>query len=78
MNAVIRAKVRISQVTKCDGGHEIVEANAIYANGGNENASFSKFTPQLSLRMQIDNPAAQGVLRPGEEFYLDFTRVPVA
>lgn len=69
----IRAKIRVSKVTKHDGGHEIVEAHAVYANGGNENASFAKYTPQLQLSIQIDNPEAQGFLKPGGEFYLDFT-----
>lgn len=74
----MRAKFHCVQVTKTAWGSEIAELTAVTGKQGelSENASFNKATPNAQLKMQIDNPAAQGFLKPGGEYYLDFTEAP--
>lgn len=69
----MRAKLKVQEVTD-NGYSDKVRFSAVYG-GSAENNSYSKATPTADLTMQIDNPALKGVLKPGEEFYVDFTKV---
>lgn len=76
--SVIRAKFRVhwTEAHKDREGNqiaEVVKLSAVYGPDGSDNAGWSKATPSASLDMWISNPAAFGVLAPGQEFYVDFT-----
>jgi len=43
-------------------------------DGSDEDNTFAKFSPSGSLSIQIANPALIGQFKPGEKFYLDFTK----
>ena len=69
---MIRAKFVCSQTTTVPSGSEEVKLVAVYSTAG-ENAQWAKATPQGSISMLIDNPAAIGKFTPGAEYYVDFT-----
>ncbi len=68
-----RAKFKVQSVLQYEGGEAIKAAPV--TNCSDENKSFSTYTPSGSLDISITNPALTGVLKPGQEFYLDFTPV---
>lgn len=69
---MIRAKLHVSQVILTDYGQEQAELHAVCSNTPEDN-SFAKATPAATMKITIDNPAAQGFLRPGHDYYVDFT-----
>lgn len=83
MSAVLRAKMRVDEVTrKIDENgqpeQEIVNAKlqAVYSSDpDSENAQWSKWTPSAHFQIWINNPEAFGQLSRGHEFYVDF--IPV-
>lgn len=78
MQAVLRAKVRVSEVLHSkdqDGAtsQERVKLQAVYSSDeGSENAKWSKWTPCVNFEIYINNPDAFGKLSQGHEFYIDF------
>ena len=77
MSQTIRAKFHCSQVAKTNWKAEIAELHAVTAGDKeeSENTYFNKATPGGKLSITIDNPNAQGFLKPGSEYYIDFTEV---
>lgn len=55
---------------------EIVKFCAASGGPGSENAKWSEASPSGSLEITIANSAAQGVFKPGQSYYLDFTPAP--
>ncbi|MEX3972241.1 hypothetical protein [Paraburkholderia caribensis] len=54
----------------CAVGHN----KAYEADGtGDEDSTFSRWTPCANLDITIQNPALWGEFRPGDKFYVDFT-----
>lgn len=41
-----------------------------------ENSRFHRYTPNGSITLTIDNPAAADQFKPQQTYYLDFTPVP--
>lgn len=41
-----------------------------------EDQRFSQATPSGTMRMQVNNPAANEFFKLGEDYYLDFTPAP--
>jgi hypothetical protein len=78
MQAVLRAKLRVSSVTRSIDGDgnvssEKVDLIAVYSDDPeSENKQWSTWTPAASFSMTINNPNAFGKLSNGHEFYLDF------
>lgn len=77
MNAILRAKMQVDEVTHSmneDGGvdYERVKLRAVYGKDGSENAQWSKWTPAASFEITINNPDAFDRLSKGHEFYVDF------
>lgn len=68
----IRAKFTCNSVERNNFGQEIVKLHAVYGSGG-ENAEWAKATPSGTLQLTIDNPGAQGVIQPGQDFFIDLT-----
>lgn len=58
-----------------DSEQKVVNFSAVYDDGGNENASFSKYTPSGNLSMVIsyETPACDFFVQ-GEEVYLTFSK----
>lgn len=79
---MVRAKFQCESVTKHAWGSEQVKLHAVCAAPGEklneEDASFSKATPNGNLEMHIDNPGVQGFFKPGQSYYLDFSEAPKA
>ena len=83
----MRAKVRVSGVFpfQDDKGATASERlmfagvckNEPYGEDGlDENNTFAKFSPSVSLDMLVSNPALLGVFEPGDTFYVDFSIAP--
>lgn len=81
MSAVIRAKMFVNTVSKHEYGNhgggepvrqEQVKLGAVYSDkDGAANKAWAKATPAGHLELTIDNPGAQGVLKPGMFVYVD-------
>lgn len=48
------------------------------ADGLDEDNTFAKFSPGANLVINVANPALFGAVKFGDEFYVDFLRVPAA
>lgn len=77
MAAVLRAKLRVDEVTRritAEGQTEceIVKLRAVYGEGDTENAQWSRWTPAAHFEIYINNPDAFGQLSSGHEYYVDF------
>lgn len=70
---MLRAKFIVTQITKHSDGAETVELGAANGRKDTVNAQWSKWTPSGNLRMQINNPEAQGKLIPGKYYFLDIS-----
>jgi hypothetical protein len=70
---MLRAKFFVESVTSMKDS-EVVELRPVYGDTP-ENKSWSKWTPSGKLSMTINNPAAMGVLKPGQEYWLDLAPV---
>lgn len=66
----IRAKFRVSHVIQYADGSEAVELTAANGRADTANAQWSKWTPSGKLTMTINNPGAQGQLKPGNYYML--------
>lgn len=76
--AIMRAKLQIASVTKHSAECEQlkfhgVAAKSYPADGSDEDNTFAKFSPSVSLDITIMNPALVGQFEPGQRFYVDFT-----
>lgn len=74
----MRAKLQIASVTKHNAECEQlkfhgVAAKSYPADGLDEDNTFAKFSPSVSLEITITNPALIGKFEPGQKFYVDFT-----
>ena len=43
---------------------------------GDDNATWSKYTPSGSIELQVTNPVAYDAFVLGESYFVDFTRAP--
>ena len=83
--ALMRAKLRVGSCfpTLNANGEKVAEqvtfhgvAKSNYSSdGSDEDNSFAKWSPSISLVMTVANPALFGKLIPGAAFYVDFTPV---
>ena len=80
---MMRAKMYVESVKQfgADGkvtAEEItfrcVSSSPFGPNGESEDNTFARYSPNGTLTIQITNPDLLGSLRPGEKYYLDFTR----
>jgi hypothetical protein len=76
--SVLRAKMRVADVAQIknpDGStsQERVKLSAVSGDEGTDNAQWSKWTPQASFDITINNPNAFGKLASGHEYFVDFT-----
>lgn len=86
MSTPMRAKFYVVSVDRAvghDGGvsAERVKFAAVCPpsfdkDGLHEDSTFSRYSPQASCEILINNPALHGKYAPGQKFYVDFTPVP--
>jgi hypothetical protein len=82
----MRAKMQIQKIEQLGGYgstgvtsetlHLVaVSRNGSYpADGSDEDNTYAKFSPFGELKLQVANPALIGQFKPGEKYYLDFTK----
>lgn len=70
----VRAKFQCSSVMIFQGESREYTFSAVYGKDGTDNAQWSKWTPNGSLIMTINNPECFDKFEVGEEYYLDFTK----
>jgi hypothetical protein len=76
--STMRAKMKVSKVEQYEGG-EILHFTAVGSNnypedGVSEDNTFAKYTPCGEMKLTVSNPALHGKIKPGEKYYLDFTK----
>jgi hypothetical protein len=82
-NKIMRAKMVIGSIVSHSDTNQTLALRAVCpkegypADGSDENNTYSKWTPSANLSIQITNPALAGKFQVGQEFYVDFTLVPV-
>jgi len=84
----MRAKVRVASVIQGPLGEDGkpsyetlqfggVSRNEGYpADGSDENNTFAKFSPSVSMSFHVANPALIGGFEVGDTFYVDFIPAP--
>lgn len=73
MNVI--AKFKCTSIEDKEGDQKLMKAQAVYNDGGNENKSFSRWTPSGDLSLWISNETeAMKFFVPGEEFYMTFSK----
>lgn len=74
---MVRSKMTVTQVTEYNNSARgrTVKLQAIYDPELPEDQRFVKATPQASMEIYIENPAAFEQFKPGMTFYVDFTEV---
>lgn len=78
----MRAKMVVEKITKTTYGEDIEmrvvgRKDAYPADGSDENNTFAKFTPAGELALVVHNEDLYGKIIPGQQFYIDFTEVPL-
>jgi len=69
-----RAKVKVDTVTASEYSQELKLTPVV---GGNpEDNSFAKATPTGSIQLTVTNKDLWGKFKPGDMFFVDFTRCP--
>ena len=71
MSKTIRAMMQVQSVEHTTYS-ENVKLGCVY--GGSQNAevnTYAKATPSGGMNLQIDNPNAKGLLKPGDVVYVD-------
>lgn len=86
--AQMRAKVRVGSVIPGPLGgdgkptYETLQFHGVSKNegypedGSDENNTFAKFSPSVSMSFHVANPALIGAFEPGDTFYVDFVPAP--
>lgn len=77
--ALMRAKMKVESVQHFEKGEQLtmraVSKSGQYPEDGkDEDNSFARFTPSAELNMYISNPDLEGSFKPGDTFYVDFTK----
>lgn len=70
----VRAKFMV-QFVQDYGTWQKVALSAQYSSSKEDN-QFAAATPSGTLEMTISNPAVFGFLKPGKQYYLEFTEAP--
>lgn len=76
----MRAKMQIQKIELLPNDMEVLHFCAVAKSGGyppdgsDEDNTYAKFSPSGVLTLTVANPALKGKFRPGEKYYLDFTK----
>lgn len=78
---MVRAKFKVQAITHRsawgDGPHDTDEVELV-AVSGEQNKSWSKWTPAGSIKLQINNPGALNQFKPGAFYFVDFSEAPAS
>ena len=83
MSKRMRAKMRIGNVQKHNDEceqltlHGVSKDGPYPSDGSDEDNTFAKFSPSVTLDISIMNPALLGAFKTGDTFYVDFTPIEV-
>lgn len=69
----VRAKFRCNSIE--DFGNDMVTVKLSAVSSGDDNKSWSKWTPSGTLSLTITNPEAFNQFKVGKEYFLDFNEV---
>jgi hypothetical protein len=78
----MRAKVRVASVMPTHGNtevlrfHGVAKSGAYPEDGSDENNSFARWSPSVSMELHVANPALVGMFEVGDTFYVDFLPAP--
>lgn len=76
VRAKFRCTEKLDRASNYDGSSEryesVVKLQAVYGDKG-PNKTWSKYTPNGTLEMTINNPDALDQFQPGKCYFLDFT-----
>lgn len=73
MSNKIRAKMQVQSIEHTTYS-ENVKLSCVYGGSNNaEDNTYAKATPSGGMNLQIDNPTAKGILKPGDVVYVDVT-----
>lgn len=78
----MRAKMQIQKIEQHIYGQETLHLSAVArkdsypADGSDEDNTYAKFSPSGAMTLTIANPALIGQFKPGEKYYIDFTKAP--
>ena len=80
MTAAMRAKFRVTSVTRHSETSETLKMSAVGSDqypsdGSSEENTYARFTPMGALEIQVNNPDLVGKFPDGTTFYLDFTKI---
>jgi hypothetical protein len=81
---VMRAKLRVNNVEKFNGGNERLTMNAVGPNGSypadgsDEDNTYAHFSPSAEFTIYIANPVLYGKFNVGDAYYVDFTKADPA
>lgn len=53
--------------------HGVSKSGGYPEDGSDENNTFAKFSPSVSMTFDVRNPALFDKFKPGDTFYVDFT-----
>lgn len=74
---MIRAKLTVNRIETQEYSaayqQKTVVFGTVYDQNIPEDQRFQQATPSGEARLQIDNPVALEVFKPGKKFYVDFT-----
>ncbi len=73
----IKSKIFVKEVTD-NGVSDVVKFEGISAGSQQLDAEQNTFTitkPKFKLKMEVDSPNLKGFLKPGVEYFLEFTKV---
>jgi hypothetical protein len=69
----VRAKFKVQSVTHTEANGSTIVMGAIH---GNDNKTWSKWTPSGTLTLQCCNPGATEQFKPGACVFLDLSEAP--
>lgn len=69
----MRAKLTVTTVTLTSYSDEVV-FDATYSASPEDN-TYASATPSAQLKMTINNPAVRGTIKPGQQYFVDFTPI---
>lgn len=69
----VRAKFKCVSMNVFEGECREYSFSAVYGADGTANGDWSKWTPNGSLKMMINNPECFDKFEVGKEYFLDFT-----
>lgn len=68
----VLAKFKVGSVTDFGNNNQSVEMSPV--TSGEENKSFSIYTPSGAIKMHITNPDIMGFFEPSAEYFVEFRK----